>query len=383
MIGENNAVRYIKFHITINHVVFIVRKKEKWRESLSTTEVLMSESIRPVRWENDCLCLLDQRLLPHEEKYLQLHTAAEVAAAIRDMVVRGAPAIGITAAYGVVLAARAAWAQDPDNWRQRIQPDLDMLALARPTAVNLVWALERMRAGFDQLHNDPGEALLQLAQTIHAEDISANRLMGDAGAGLLQESCRVLTHCNTGSLATGGYGTALGVIRSAWRNGTLSHVYASETRPWLQGARLTLWECLHDHIPVTLIADSAAAFLMAQGRIDWVIVGADRIVANGDVANKIGTYNLAIAARYHGVRMMVVAPVSTIDPGTPNGAEIPIEDRGAGEITAFAGQQMTPQDVSVWNPVFDITPAELVDVIVTERGILQRPDQAKIAAILD
>ena len=383
MIGERNAVRYIKFHITINYVVIIVRKKGEWRESLSTTGLLMSESIRPIHWKNDCLYLLDQRLLPHEEKYLQLHSVSEVAAAIRDMVVRGAPAIGITAAYGVVLAARAAWEKDPGNWRQLVQADLDMLAQARPTAVNLVWALERMRTYFDKIDNDPGEALLQLAQTIHAEDISANRLMGEAGAGLLQEGCRVLTHCNTGSLATGGYGTALGVIRSAWKMGTLSHVYASETRPWLQGARLTLWECLHDHIPVTLIADSAAAFLMAQGRIDWVIVGADRIVANGDVANKIGTYNLAVAARYHGVRMMVVAPVSTIDPGTPNGAAVPIEDRGAGEITAFAGQQLAPEDVAVWNPVFDITPADLVGVIVTERGILQCPDQAKIAAILD
>ena len=347
------------------------------------SDVLESESIRPVYWHEDHLELLDQRLLPHEEKYLHLHTTADVADAIRNMAVRGAPAIGITAAYGVVLAARAGYSRTREHWQEQIQTDLELLAQARPTAVNLVWALERMQSRFNGITGDPCTELLELARTIHAEDITANRRMGKAGAALLVENCQVITHCNTGSLATGGYGTALGVIRSAWNMGTLKHVYAGETRPWLQGARLTLWECRKDKIPVTLIADSAAAWLMGQGRINWVIVGADRVAANGDVANKIGTYSLAVAARHHGVKMMVVAPTSTFDPGTPDGASIPIEDRGAAEILSCGGQKLAPDNASAWNPVFDITPADLVDVIVTERGIIECPDRQKIAAILD
>jgi methylthioribose-1-phosphate isomerase len=339
------------------------------------------DNVRPIIWHEDQLQLLDQRLLPGKMVYLDYGTAADVATAIRQMVVRGAPAIGITAAYGVVLAARAAYRIDPEKWRTAIQPNLDMLAQSRPTAVNLHWALQRMQSRFSNIEGDPEPELLREASTIHAEDIAANRHMGALGATLIADCRQVLTHCNTGSLATGGYGTALGVIRSAWQSGSLEMVYACETRPWLQGARLTAWELQQDNIPVTLIADSAAGFLLSQDQVKWVVVGADRIAANGDVANKIGTYGLAVAARHHGVQMMVVAPASTVDMHTLTGTDIPIEDRGADEILRCAGKQIAPNGIATWNPVFDITPAELIDVIVTERGVIHHPDQHKIAAI--
>ena len=337
---------------------------------------------RAVVWREDALELLDQRRLPDTVIYRRLTIAMEVAEAIRDMVVRGAPAIGITAAYGVMLAARARYAETPRRWRKRIAGDLAVLAAARPTAVNLVWALRRMESVMVETNGDPVERLLAEARTIHAEDVAANRRMGELGAALLGERGAVLTHCNAGALATGGYGTALGVVRRGHEAGLIERVYADETRPWLQGARLTAWELIQDGIPVTLLADGAAAALLRQGAVRWVIVGADRIAANGDVANKIGTYGLAVAARYHGVRFMVVAPTSTVDMRIASGVEIPIEQRAAEELLTFGGQPVAAAGAEVWNPSFDVTPAALVDALVTERGVALAPDGEKMARLM-
>lgn len=326
------------------------------------------DSIRAVLWQGDRLRLLDQRKLPFEEVYVDCLSAAEVAEAIRELVVRGAPAIGIAAAWGVVLAAR----DEPG----RLGEALAELRAARPTAVNLMWALDRMRgvgAGVD--------ALAREARAIQDEDLAANRRMGGLGADLLGDQVGVLTHCNTGSLATAGYGTALGVIRAGVSAGRIASVYAGETRPWLQGARLTVWELQRDQVPATLIADSAASHLMKTGRIQWVIVGADRIAANGDTANKIGTYQLAIAARHHGVKFMVVAPSSTVDMATTNGDAIEIELRAPDELLGYGGTRTVAQGVNAWNPVFDVTPASLIDAIVTERGVVLRPDAAGMAGL--
>ncbi|MCB1864121.1 MAG: S-methyl-5-thioribose-1-phosphate isomerase [Chromatiales bacterium] len=339
--------------------------------------------VQPIRWDGVALELLDQRRLPREEIWLRLESSAAVASAIRDMVVRGAPAIGIAAAYGVVLAARSAIERDPLRWREALAPALAELNAARPTAVNLAWAIARMRAVLAGSDDAPLAALDAQARRIHGEDLQANLAMGDFGAQLIGEAQAVLTHCNAGALATGGYGTALGVIRSAWRDRRIQRVFADETRPWLQGARLTAWELVREGIPVDLIAEGAAAALMAQGRVQWVVVGSDRIAANGDVANKIGTYALAVLARHHGVRFMVAAPVSTIDPATPTGADIPIETRAADELLGcMGGGRIAADGAGAWNPVFDVTPAALVDAIVTERGVIERPDAAAIAAHL-
>ena len=340
------------------------------------------DRVRAVVWREDALELLDQRLLPGAVHYRRLMDAAGVAQAIRAMVVRGAPAIGIAAAYGVVLAARVRCAENRKHWRERIAEDLAMLAAARPTAVNLCWALRRMERAMAAVSGDPVVRLLAEARAIHEEDIAANRRMGELGAALLGERGAVLTHCNTGSLATGGYGTALGVIREGYAAGLIERVYADETRPWLQGARLTVWELVRDGIPVTLLADGAAAALLRQGEVRWVIVGADRIAANGDVANKIGTYHLAVAARYHGVRFMVVAPTSTVDMRIASGADIPIEQRAAEELLTLGGQPVAAAGAEVWNPSFDVTPAALVDALVTERGVVLAPDGAKIARLM-
>jgi methylthioribose-1-phosphate isomerase len=334
-------------------------------------------------WTDQGLRLLDQRRLPGEERLLDLVSAGEVAQAIRDMVVRGAPAIGITAAYGMVLAARARFQQDPARWRDLWEQDRMALAASRPTAVNLFWALERMARRAAVLQGDPVAGLLAEAQAIHEEDVVANRRMGALGAALIEPGSGVLTHCNTGSLATGGFGTALGVIRQAWGEGRLIEVFADETRPWLQGARLTAWELVRDQIPVTLLCDGAAAHLMKQGRVQWLIVGSDRIAANGDVANKIGTYQAAVAARYHGVRCMVVAPSSTLDLATSSGDHIPIEDRDPGEVLHLAGRAVAAAGARAWNPAFDVTPAELVDVLVTERGVVHRPDREKLTQLME
>ena len=340
------------------------------------------DSIRAIQWLGDRLCLLDQRRLPFEECHLYPEDAAAVCTAIRNLVVRGAPAIGITAAYGVVLAAQSRRAQDPAGWRELLERDIRLLATARPTAVNLRWALQRMRRCIAQpVEEDPVAALLQEARRIHAEDIAANHRMGEHGAGLLQPGDSVLTYCNTGSLATGGFGTALGVIRSAWSAGKLDTVYACETRPWLQGARLTAWELARDRIPVTLITDNSAAFLMQGKSVQWIITGADRVTANGDVINKIGTYNLAISCRHHGLRFMVVAPCSTLDFALESGQAVEIEQRAAEEVLTLGGMQVAAEGASAWNPVFDVTPAGLVDYLVTERGVIHAPDRDKLSAL--
>ncbi|MGD9601301.1 MAG: S-methyl-5-thioribose-1-phosphate isomerase [Gammaproteobacteria bacterium] len=343
----------------------------------------MPESaINPVTWDGDALLLLDQRALPDRETYLRCTSAAAVVDAIVTMVVRGAPAIGIAGAYGVVLAARDAWATGRDAWQERMRPALHALREARPTAVNLAWAVDRMWRVSASLSGDPVSALTQEADRILAADLAANRRMGALGAEYLARGSRVITHCNAGALATAGHGTALGVIRSAHAAGRLAEVFATETRPWLQGARLTAWELHRDGIPVRVITDGSAAHVMRTRGIGWVIVGADRVAANGDVANKIGTYALAVAARHHGVRLMVVASTSTIDPDTATGDDIPIEERAAKEVLEVAGTRFAAAGVDALNPVFDVTPAALVDLLVTERGCLAGPDAAGIAALL-
>lgn len=319
--------------------------------------------IRAIEFDGGGLRLLDQRLLPARERWLTIESLDAAAAAIRDLVVRGAPAIGITAAYAAVLAAR-----DRDGDAEAWSADLARLEQARPTAINLSWAVARMRRCAQHSGVPDPDCLLAQARSIHAEDIEANRAMARAGATVLGEASGVLTHCNTGSLATGGIGTALGVITEGWRRGRVARVYADETRPWLQGSRLTAWELARLGIPFRVIVEGAAASLMAAGVIDWVITGADRIAANGDVANKIGTCMLAVLAHHYGVRMMVVAPSSTVDSSLASGAAIAIEERDPGEIWRAAGIETTPAGFDAFNPVFDLTPGDLVDCIVTERG---------------
>jgi len=325
------------------------------------------DSIRAVQWQGDRLRLLDQRRLPTEEIWFDCVSSDDVTRAIRDLAVRGAPAIGIAAAWGVVLASQKA---------EDLATAMATLRAARPTAVNLMWALDRMNrrvlAGAD------AAALEIEAQAIQDEDLAANRHMGELGASLIEQGSHVLTHCNTGSLATAGYGTALGVIRAGVAMGQIEQVYAGETRPWQQGARLTMWELVRDGIPAKLIADSAASHLMKDGKVKWVIVGADRIAANGDTANKIGTYQLAIAARHHGVKFMVVAPSTTVDMATATGSDIEIELRDAAELLSVAGTRTVIEGADAWNPVFDVTPAELIDAIVTERGVILKPDEEQM-----
>ncbi len=340
------------------------------------------ENIQPIRWHDDVLELLDQRLLPAEQKYIQLDNVTSIANAITDMVVRGAPAIGITAAYGVVTAARHRYTESSIKWKQTIQNDLEVLLASRPTAINLFWAIDKMHHVIDGLDGDPVEVLLNAAMQIHQDDIDANKTMGKLGAAFISAGSGVLTHCNAGALATGGYGTALGVIRSAWQENKLNKVFADETRPWLQGARLTAWELLHDNIPVTLVAEGAVSALMSSGQVQWFVVGSDRIAANGDVANKIGTLAGAIQAKHYDVKVMVVAPTSTIDMVVKDGADIPIEQRGADELLALSGQSVAAKGCEAWNPVFDVTPASLVDVIVTEKGVIELPNSAKIAKLM-
>lgn len=336
----------------------------------------MSE-ISPIRWKASHLELLDQRLLPQQVVWIELSTVEDVAQAITDMVVRGAPAIGVTAAYGAVLSARHHLAASGNNWHAGFNADMKMLASARPTAVNLGWAIAEMQQLVEQ--GADLSALEAAAIKIHTDDVAACKAMGDFGASLIQEKTSIITHCNAGALATAGYGTALGVIRSVNRDGHLLMSYADETRPWLQGARLTAWELAQDNVPVTLISDSAASYLMKNKKIGWVIVGSDRIAANGDVANKIGTYQLAIAARHHGVKFMVAAPTTTIDMNAATGDDIPIEERSPDEVLGVFGTRIAP-DVPAWNPAFDVTPASLVDVIVTEKGVIESPNKEKIAA---
>ena len=349
-------------------------------------QLLAAEKIQAIDWRDGALYLLDQRLLPHEQVWLRFDSATEVAQAIGDMVVRGAPAIGIAAAYGVVLGARACLAAGGD-WCQALEADFERLAASRPTAVNLFWALQRMRERLQRLKNaaDVLEQLEAEAVGIHLSDREANLTMAQLGMELIrrhQGSEQVLmTHCNAGALATGGFGTALGVIRAAYLQGLVERVYVDETRPWLQGARLTAWELAGDGVPVSLNVDAAAAHLMKVKGVSWVIVGADRITANGDVANKIGTYQLAVNAMHHGVRFMVVAPSSTIDMALESGDDIPIEERSADELRMLGGRAIAAE-VPVVNPVFDVTPADLIDYIVTEKGVVERPDSEKMAQLM-
>ncbi len=338
------------------------------------------DRIRPIRWTGEALELLDQRKLPFEVSYLTCNTSDDVASAIHALAVRGAPAIGIAAAWGVVLASQAIQASDATHAATLLEPALQRLNAARPTAVNLAWALARMRGALARAEGDWRSALEGEARAIDSEDLAANRHMGALGASLIKPGSGVLTHCNTGSLATAGFGTALGVIRAGVAQGRIDEVFAGETRPWLQGARLTVWELQQDGIDATLIADSAASHLMKTGKVQWVVVGADRICANGDTANKIGTYQLAIAAKHHGVKFMVVAPSSTVDMATASGDLIDIEERDPGELHAVGGSRTVAEGIGAWNPVFDVTPHDLIDAIVTERGIIERPDPGSMQA---
>lgn len=320
--------------------------------------------VEPIRWRGDALELLDQRLLPRDIRYVSCRTAHEVANAIRDMVVRGAPAIGVAAAFGLALAA-----QRGDD----LAAAAAELRASRPTAINLAWAVDRMLAARD---------FTAEAERMFAEDVEANRRIGQYGAELLGASATVLTHCNAGALATAGYGTALGVIRAAVEGGKRVAVFADETRPYLQGARLTAWELQQDGIDITLITDNMAGHFFQQGTFDAVIVGADRIAANGDTANKIGTYTVAVLANAHGVPFYVAAPVSTIDARCADGAAIPIEERSAAEVTRIGGVEIAPEGVAVRHPAFDVTPARLITAIVTDRGVLRAPYGQSIAKVL-
>jgi methylthioribose-1-phosphate isomerase len=344
-----------------------------------------STRVETLRWCGDHLEMIDQRVLPAEFRYLSYDSAEAVAHGIRDMVVRGAPAIGCAAAYGVALEALLHRDTPASEFARSVERAFDLLAASRPTAVNLFWALGRMRAHWRSLSSGApcvqAAGLLAQAHEILAEDIRVNRAMGKHGAALLADGSRVLTHCNAGALATAGHGTALGVIRSAVEAGKRISVVADETRPFLQGARLTAWEMVQEGIPVTLITDNMAGFLMARGEIDAVIVGTDRVAANGDVANKIGTYMVAVLAHRHGIPFYVACPISTIDMSLAHGSAIPIEERAAGEVTGFGNQRWAAEGVGVRNPAFDVTPAELVTALITERGVVRQPNRERLAAL--
>ena len=329
---------------------------------------------------------IDQTKLPTEETYVTCKNYEEVADAIRTMIVRGAPAIGVAAAMGVALGALQIQARTLPEFEREFDTICNVLAGTRPTAVNLFWAIRRMRDKFEQLRFLPTEQvkgkLVAEAQRMLVEDIAANEAMGKHGSVLLPASGGVLTHCNAGALATCGYGTALGVIRAAVESGKQIEVFADETRPFLQGSRLTAWELMKDHIPTTLIADNMAGAMMRQGKIGAVIVGADRIAANGDVANKIGTYTVAVLAREHSIPFYVAAPISTVDLSTPDGSKIPIEQRASAEVTHLAGKQIAPDNVRVENPAFDVTPSKYVTAIITERGVARAPYQESLADLV-
>jgi methylthioribose-1-phosphate isomerase len=333
--------------------------------------------IQTVEWTDAGVRFIDQTKLPTEETYVTCKTYEQVADVIRNMVVRGAPAIGVSAAMGIALGVKNSTADNGADLKKDFDQICDVIGKTRPTAVNLFWAIRRMQNKFEHLRTRPipqiKQALIEEAQRMHAEDIAANQAMGRHGATLMPANGGVLTHCNAGALATCGYGTALGVIRAAFEAGKKIHVFADETRPFLQGSRLTAWELMKDGIPTTVISDNMSGAMMRQGKINAIVVGADRIAANGDVANKIGTYTVAVLAKEHGIPFYVAAPFSTIDLETPDGSKIPIEQRNAREVTHIAGKQMVPDGVSVENPAFDVTPAKYVTAIVTERGIAREP----------
>ena len=350
-------------------------------------QMLAAEKIKALEWRDNALYLLDQRALPQHGLWQRYDTAAEVAQAISEMRVRGAPAIGVAAAFAVVLAARQHAHRPVNQWSAALEADFALLAESRPTAVNLFWALDKMRASLAvaEQQEQPLQFIEAQAVAILNADRAANLRTAELGLQVIREASgakqHVMTHCNAGALATAGFGTALGVIRAAYLAGLLDCVHVNETRPWLQGARLTAWELVAEGIPSLLNVDSSAGHLMSQGKITWVIVGADRITANGDVANKIGTYQLAVLARYHQVKFMVVAPSSTIDLQLAHGAEISIEQRDGKEILDQGGQRVAA-DIAAYNPVFDVTPAELIDVIVTERGIVKHPNADTMHALM-
>jgi methylthioribose-1-phosphate isomerase len=333
--------------------------------------------IQTLEWTDSGVRFIDQTKLPTEETYVTCKTHQQVADAIRTMVVRGAPAIGVAAAMGIALGVKNSKAESVAELKPEFDQICDVMGKTRPTAVNLFWAIRRLQDKFELLRVRPlpqiKQALIDEAQRMHAEDIAANRAMGRHGATLMPATGGVLTHCNAGALATCGYGTALGVIRAAVEQGKKIHVYADETRPFLQGSRLTAWELMKDGIPTTVISDNMAGAIMSQGKIGAIVVGADRIAANGDVANKIGTYTVAVLAKEHGIPFYVAAPFSTIDLETPDGSKIPIEQRNPREVTHIGGKQMVPEGVQIENPAFDVTPAKYVTAIVTERGIARSP----------
>jgi methylthioribose-1-phosphate isomerase len=333
--------------------------------------------IQTLEWTDSGVRFIDQTKLPTEETYVTCKTHQQVADAIRTMVVRGAPAIGVAAAMGIALGVKNSKAESVGELKREFDEICNAMGKTRPTAVNLFWAIRRLQDKFELLRVRPlpqiKQALIDEAQGMHAEDIAANQAMGRHGATLMPATGGVLTHCNAGALATCGYGTALGVIRAAVEQGKKIHVYADETRPFLQGSRLTAWELMKDGIPTTVISDSMAGTIMSQGKIGAIVVGADRIAANGDVANKIGTYTVAVLAKEHGIPFYVAAPFSTIDLVTPDGSKIPIEQRNPREVTHIGGKQMVPEGVQIENPAFDVTPAKYVTAIVTERGIARSP----------
>lgn len=341
--------------------------------------------IETLRWKDDHLEMIDQRILPASFEYIKYDSAKSVADGIRSMVVRGAPAIGCAAAYGVALEALKLKSASTDEFKKGMDIAIDVLAESRPTAVNLFWALKRMQEKMSVSNNasssELAEILLTEAHEILAEDIRINRTMGEFGAALLSDGARVLTHCNAGALATGGHGTALGVFRSAVEAGKKISVIADETRPFLQGARLTAWEMVQENIPVTLISDNMAGHLMSQGEVDAVVVGTDRVAANGDVANKIGTYMVAVLAKRHNIPFYVACPLSTIDLSIPNGGDIPIEERPPEEVMGFRDCQWAAEGVKIRNPAFDVTPAELVTGLITEKGVVEQPNKEKIATL--
>jgi methylthioribose-1-phosphate isomerase len=344
------------------------------------SELLSSTFVLPtIDWKDDAVVMIDQRKLPAAEVYVTCRTANDVAKAIKTMVIRGAPAIGVAAAMGLALGLRRSKATGTKQFTTEFQKLCDLMAATRPTAVNLFWAIERMKRAFaEAAHNGCSVAELQdrleaEARTIHDEDVQSCRDMGAFGAALVPQEARILTHCNAGALATAGYGTALGVIRAAAERGKRVAVLADETRPFLQGARLTAWELVRDGIETTVITDSMAASMMRLGDVDLVVVGADRIAANGDVANKIGTYGVAVLAREHGIPFYVAAPMSTIDLDTPDGSRIPIEERSDREVTHVGSARLTPEGAKIRNPAFDVTPAKYVTAIITERGVARPP----------
>ncbi len=341
--------------------------------------------MKSVEWKGKALWLIDQTLLPAELKVVSCHTYQEVAESIKNMKVRGAPAIGVAAAYGLALAAIDFAGTETGKMIEELSKAKEVLAQTRPTAVNLFWALERMERAWQEHRDKDVETLKAVlekeARAIDEEDQAMNRRIGAFGQELIPAKATILTHCNAGALATAGYGTALGVIRAAREAGKYVQVYAGETRPLLQGARLTAWELMQDNIPVTLISDSMAGYLMHQGKIDLVIVGADRITANGDVANKIGTYGLAVLAHYHKIPLYVAAPLSTIDMSLQAGDQIPIEERHHDELRRLGSLQLAPQDVKVYNPAFDVTPAFLITALITDRGIVKPPYEENLAVL--